>query len=494
MNLFVRNVLFFHVLALVLAFSWIHGGTRPDLLLPVIPWLSFMALELMLVFPQAKSDETLAEARSRVFAALIRDPLLYLALLLTIYLCLPFANVAGHPEYNVALDVWRNPPPPNALLPFCADPKEHAVILLWFPPVLIAALATKHGLLKRSKRLLFESICWNGAVLSAFGFWQLLTGAQSVFWGTQKFSHFFSTFGYPNFAGAYFTLLFALSTGLWLNKAGLGIIGPVRVQGTFDIPSFGERHYMLGAVLLNFAGAIASLSRAAILLSALVLLVLGAYAIFGLWQIFDLAAKVKMSVSVIIVFGLIGIFLGALAPKSLKTEIATINPDAIIMRVSGRGQYHNEMAKVIYRDHRWFGVGGWGYPHYLLSYMTPEQRKRMQIAGGVNVHNDTLQFLAEHGTVGFALIISCALALLGSLALQMYEMSKRLIFSSMNVKKIRPVWLYKLPPVVVAVFVGTGATICHSLGDLPFRCPAVLIVWALAFVCAPGYIPVVRRK
>ncbi|MDD4101560.1 MAG: O-antigen ligase family protein [Kiritimatiellae bacterium] len=494
MNYFIRNVLFFHLLALVLAFSWIHGGTRPDLLLPVIPWMSFLVLELMLVFPQAKSDETLSEARARVFAALVRDPLFYFALLLVIYLCLPFSNVSGQPEYNAVLKIWRNPPPPNKLLPFCVDTKEHAVILLWFPPALIAALAAKHGLLKKNKRLLFESICWNGAVLAAFGFWQLLTGAQSIFWGEQKFSHFFATFGYPNFAGAYFTLLFALSAGLWISKAGLGMIGPVRVQGTFDEPSMWQRHYMLVATLLNFAGAIASLSRAAILLSGIVMLTLGMYTILGLWQTFNFTGRIKMSVSVIIVLGLAGIFLGILAPKSLKAEIATINPDAVVMRVSGRGYYHNEMAKEIYRDHRWFGVGGWGYPHYLLSYLTPEQKKRMQITGGANVHNDTLQFLAEHGAIGFTLIVSCALALLVSLVLQMYKMCRRLPFDGMNVKIIRPVCLYKLPPVVVAVFVGAGATVCHSLGDLPFRCPAVLIVWVLAFVCVTGYIPVVRRK
>lgn len=494
MNYFIRNVLFFHLLALVLAFSWIHGGTRPDLLLPVIPWLSFLALELMLVFPQAKSDETLSEARARVFAALIRDPLFYFALLLTAYLCFPFANVAGQPEYNAALDVWRNPPPPTKLLPFCVDTKEHAVILLWFPPALIAALGAKHGLLKKSKRLLFESLCWNGAVLSAFGFWQLMTGAQSIFWGTQKFSHFFATFGYPNFAGAYFTLLFALSAGLWINKACIGIIGPMRVKGTFEEPSLWERHYMLGATLLNFAGAIASLSRAAILLSGLVLLALGIYILAGLWQRLDTGGRVKAAVSAAIVVGLFGIFLKVFAPDPLKKEISTITPTEIIGRVSGRNQYHNHMALKIFRDHHWFGVGGWGYPHYLLSYISPEQKKSMQITGGANVHNDTLQFLAEHGVVGFTLIASCAVALLASLVWHTFKMCRKLVAHGIGKGSMRPVWLYIIPPAVVAVAVGVIATVCHSLGDLPFRCPAVLIVWVLAFVCVTGYIPVVRRK
>ena len=148
MNFFIRNVVLLHIVALALAFSWIHGGTRPDLLLPVIPWLTAFALEFLLIFPQAKSTETLAEARSRVWRSLGRDPLLYLALALTVLLAIPFFNVSGYPEYNTVTHLWRNPAPPVPSLPFCVNPSEQAVLLLWFPPVLISALAAKHGLLK----------------------------------------------------------------------------------------------------------------------------------------------------------------------------------------------------------------------------------------------------------------------------------------------------------------------------------------------------------
>ena len=201
MNFFVRNVVLIHVFLLVLAFSWIHGGTRPDLLMPVIPWLTAFLLEFLLVFPQAKSTETLAEARSRVWRSLVRDPLFYLALALTVLLVIPLFNVAGAPVYDEALKRWNSPPPPFPGLPFCVIPYEHAVLLLWFPPALTAALAAKHGLLKKGKRLLLEALCWNGAFLAVLGFAQMGTGAKSIFWGTETFSHFFSTFGYPNLAG-----------------------------------------------------------------------------------------------------------------------------------------------------------------------------------------------------------------------------------------------------------------------------------------------------
>ena len=496
MNYFIRNVVLFHIVALALAFSWIHGGTRPDLLLPVIPWLTAFALEFLMIFPQAKSTETLAEARSRVWRSLGRDPLLYLALALIVLLVIPFFNVSGYPEYNTVTHLWRNPAPPMPGLPFCVNPSEQAVLLLWFPPVLISALAAKHGLLKKGKRLLLECLCWNGAALALFGFVQLMTGAKSIFWGETVFAHFFSTFGYPNFAGAFFTLLFALSAGLWFGRACTGLIGPSGIgearadEGALQVSA----HVLLVPVLLNLFAAIASLSRAAILLCGVVFLVLSLYMLFGLWQKTESSGHVKLTAAIILTLLIVGLSFTVFAPQALKTELVSITPDAVVERVSGRGQYHARVAKEIFRDHPLFGVGGWGYPHYLMQYLTPEEHKTMQIQGGANVHNDTLQFLAEQGAIGVGLMIACVLALVVPLVWQAVKVCRALAAEGFDTEAAKPAWLYRLPPVLIAVFVGTAATVCHSLGDLPFRSPAVLIVWVLSFVCASGFLPVVRKS
>ena len=496
MNIFVRNVVLIHVFLLVLAFSWIHGGTRPDLLMPVIPWLTAFLLEFLLVFPQAKSTETLAEARSRVWRSLVRDPLFYLALALTVLLVIPLFNVAGAPVYDEALKRWNSPLPPFPGLPFCVIPYEHAVLLLWFPPALTAALAAKHGLLKKGKRLLLEALCWNGAFLAVLGFAQMGTGAKSIFWGTETFSHFFSTFGYPNLAGAFFTLLFALSAGLWFGRASVNVIGLSVGSGvSSDEKTFFEHHGLLIAVVLNFGAAIASLSRAAILLCAVVFLVLGVYMTVGVWQKAETGGRAKILTAIAITLFLITLSLTVFAPKALKTEIATITPAAVVDRVSGRGYYHARVAKEIFSDHPVFGVGGWGYPHYLLQYLTPEETKIMQIQGGANVHNDSLQFLAEQGAVGYGLMVLCVLVLVVPLVWQAFKVCRKLAATGESDKAAaKPVWLYRLPPELVALFVGTAATVCHSLGDLPFRSPAVLTVWVLSFVCASGFLPAVRKS
>lgn len=495
MTFFVRNALALQVFALLAAFSWIHGGTRPDLLLPVIPWLAAFVLEMALVFPQAKSTETLSEARLRVWKSLVRDPLLYLALAQAALLVIPLFNVAGPPVLDPATGKWAAPVPPHPALPFCTAADEHATLLLWFPPVMIAALAVRHGLLKRGKRILFEMMCWNGALLSLFGFLQWATGATSVFWGAEKFSDFFSTFGYPNIAGAFFTLLFALSAGLWCAHAADEKFGPAVTASLAFIPeekTWWDAHRMFLPTLLNFFGAIATLSRAAILLSAVVLAVLGIYAAAGLWQKASTGGRVLIGVSLSGV--LLALILGTtvFAPAALKKELDTLSVDAVVTRVSGRGQYHARVAGEIFKDHPVFGVGGWGYPHYQHLYMTDEELKSKQIVGGVNVHNDSLQFLAEQGWTGFGLLLLCSLAAIIPAVVPMFGRRRESAATSQPVPS--PRFLYCQSPVSIAVPVGCLATVVHSFGDLPFRDPAVLLVWFLAFACAPGFIPAVKHR
>ncbi|MCL1919990.1 MAG: hypothetical protein FWG50_02765 [Kiritimatiellaeota bacterium] len=98
MNWFAKNVLLLNLMVLVGALAWIHGGTRPDLLFPVIPWLTLPVLEWLLVYPQVKKSESLLDARRRVWRGLARDPLTYLSVLFTVVLLIPVFNVAVAPQ------------------------------------------------------------------------------------------------------------------------------------------------------------------------------------------------------------------------------------------------------------------------------------------------------------------------------------------------------------------------------------------------------------
>ena len=120
----------------------------------------------------------------------------------------------------------------------------------------------------------------------------------------------------------------------------------------------------------------------------------------------------------------------------------------------------------------------------------------MQISGGANVHNDALQFLAEQGLVGFGLIFLCGLLLACPPFSQAWHIFRAKMTSETegDVSKKACGWINRFPVMLVAVSVGTGATVCHSLGDLPFRDPAIMLVWVLAWVCVPGWFPLIKKE
>lgn len=361
-------------------------------------------------------------------------------------------------------------------------------------PALIAALSARHGLLKRGQRLLLELICWNGAILAVIGFAQVITETQELLWFVPLPSQFFSTFGYPNFAGAFFTLVFAISAGLWAYEATLFMQSEeaaiMQMKKNFFI-----KHRMFAVMILNFIAALATLSRAAILLAVLVFVVLSVYMILFVWNRISTGARIKIAASIgsVMILAVAALMLFEL--KAFKSEIRTLSYDAIVSRVSGSA-YHVRVAQAIYHDYPVYGVGGWGYPIYQLQYMSPEEIKTMQVTGGANVHNDAWQFLAEQGYVGFGVLLACVLALLVPLWMSLFRLIRNAFqLSKQDIDQNSPSahWFYCIPLPLVAIFIGTAATTCHSLGDLPFRNPAVLTIWVLALACAPGWLPIIRR-
>jgi hypothetical protein len=495
MNWFARHVLLVHLAALVVVLSWVHGGARPDLLAPVVPWLTLMIIEWLLVFPQAKSTETLAESRRRVWLALARDPLLYVSLALTLLLAIPLFNVTFPPSFDAAAKQWIIPKPPVTWLPYSVNPDHHATLLLWFPPVLSAALAAKHGLLMKSKRALLEFVCWNGAALAVVGFAQLASGTQSLLWLTPLDSYFFSTFGYPNFAGAFFTLHAMIALGLWFQHATAESGLSLYVAESEEERSPISVHRLLIPAALCVVAAVSSLSRAAIMLSVLGVAVMIAYMLAYVWSRVTAGTRVTLVsiVGAIVISTAVALLVFKL--DSLKGELRQITPAAVIERVTGSGYYHARIARLIFKDHPVFGVGGWGYGRYCRAHMEPEMQRAVQIQGGANVHNDSLQFLVEHGVVGYALIVSCALLLSLPLLIQAARLCRlKLPAEAKGGAGGATGWLTRIPPPLVGIWVGTGATVCHSLGDLPFRAPSVLVVWALALACVAGWMPVVTLE
>ncbi|MEI6645164.1 MAG: O-antigen ligase family protein [bacterium] len=496
MNWLAKHILFFHVAALIIALGWIHGGTRPDWLLPVVPWLAFAILQWFLLCPQPKKEEFLLASRQRIWRAVTRDSLTYVSLAFTVLLVIPFFNITQVPTLNESTQHWQVFAPPVKWLPFTPDIRRHGVVLLWFIPAMITVLSVKHGLLKRTKRILLEVICWNGAALALLGFFQLAVKATSILGLTPLDDYFFSVFGYVNVGAAYFTLIGAVSFGLWLQQAAEEAnLAAISTLESDEIQSKLVTHRMFIPMVLCFAGAIATLSRAAILLCSLLFVFFLIYGLAFIWKRIALGLRISiLSGLSALIFSMIVLFF-ALKLEGLKKEISSITSSAVIERVLGTGQNHVSVSKKIIADYPIFGVGGWGYPVYQQAYMTPEEHKKMQVVGGSNVHNDMFQFLVEHGYVGFGLMMAFALLLVIPLVKEVVQFSR---LKTPETERPGPQsnghWFYRIPPVAIAVFAGTTATVLHSFGDLPFRSPAILVVWLVSIVCVSGWIPVMKKQ
>ena len=497
MKRFCENLPVLLVFLTVVGFSWIFGGASCPHLLPVMPWLWAFALETLLFFPQRHALESIADARGRVWKALSRDPVTYAAISFMLMLVMPIFNRGLCPvcDYPMILS-GVDPAPLIPYSPFCVNIREHIGVMVWFVPALTAMLAVRHALLGSGRRVLVHLLVWNGAVLASLGFLQQATGAKAPFWlDIPDPVHYFSSFGYPNMAGAFFVALFAVSAGLWQDNVRR-YFRYIREKRTTEVesnpaerlcPQWVKTHYMLIPVGLTFFASLATLSRAAIML---------AFAILGFWflylclSLFTRHKNVKqvklylwMIVGVIVTVILVSVF----APKEFTDEVTTLSPTSVADRMTGKAQYHTRVATEIFKDYPLFGVGGWGYKHFCLSYMTDAERKQLQTVGGVNVHNDYLQILCEHGVVGGALLVAVVIMLFLPFFSHWGHRLKVAHFTK-GKDLPRPTALFCVPAVGVGVLVASVANLVHAFGDCVFRSPAVLTQFLLLLASVEGFL------
>ena len=238
---------------------------------------------------------------------------------------------------------------------------------------------------------------------------------------------------------------------------------------------------------LCFFGALATLSRAAIML---------AFSILGFWFVYlclslftsrKNLSRVKLHFGMLVGIVLTVVLVAIFAPDDFTKEISSVSPTAVADRVTGKEQYHTRVASSIFKEYPLFGVGGWGYKHFCLSFMTDEDRRQLQVVGGVNVHNDYMQFLCEHGAIGSALLLAIVLALLVPIFRE-WGHRVRVAHFVKGSDMPRPTALFCVPAAVVGILLAAVANIIHAFGDCVFRSPAVLSQFLVILACAPGFI------
>ncbi len=506
-----NNIAVIHVLAVLASFAWILGGTRGSYLLPVIPWVTALLVEAMVCFPQHHDGETTYEARERVWHDMRSDPLVWVSLGFVLMLMIPFVNVGLCPVCDYpAIQAGADPNPIIPYIPFCVNRLEHLDTVMWFVPTLVAVVAAKHALLKRGKRRLLSLVVWNGVALGVLGALQQMTGADAPLWleDCRQRAYFFATFGYPNMAGDYFTTLFGISVALWRwnieeiarDGAENGISAKSGhahrhgMSGPKKETRFWRKHYYLIPAVIFFACALDTLSRASVMLVTILAVLYFLHAFLSFFSKMKKVQRVKNGALCFFVLACIVTCSLVFMPDDLQKEVNSIDTITVLDRVTGKGQYHSRVATEIWKDHFLFGVGGWGYKHFSLQYMTDKELRNMQTFGGANVHNDHLQFLVEYGVVGVALLVAIGVLLLMPLLRIWKPLVDSVRFAPPKEQPPRPIQIFAIPAPVFCILMTSVATLVHAFGDCPMRSPAVLSLFFVSLACIDGFLPRIREE
>lgn len=458
-----------HISLLAVFLVWIPGSVSANLY-SGIPWLCLAVLEMTLLLPSPRKNETLAMARARVSRSVFSDPLLTIGAMLCLYLLLQYWNGGRTLAFDAVSNQWVFSPPPVRWGPFCVDPGEALQPLYWFLPVFAVALGIRHGTNRQGKLILLRTIAGNGALFSLFGLAQYLSGTTSLFWMIPTGSRFFASFHLVNQAGAFFNLMFAVNLGLL-------------VQAFLQKEDRWHTYWLGPALVLNFCGALFSMSRSGILFALLLLLCGGVYCMRHIWRQVETGVRFRMLsiYAVVLVAG--ATFLFFLLPENpILRQLHTIDWAKLDEGIIGVRWLQIVTAWRVWLDAPVFGVGGGGYHHFACLLLDEPQRALLH--NGAAVGNDLLQFLVEHGLLGVGLM-------LGGVAVLLAPVIRRLRLAHMtNVDGwIGEPWLlFRVSPVTILILAGTTLIFFESLIDLPFRSPAILITWVIALVCAPAFL------
>ncbi len=407
---------------------------------------------------------------------LIRFPLFWLGLLYLGFILTQALN----PAWTYVSDGkswWLNPVdhidwlPTGMITPY-KDMNPWRTLVIHSTPWLMAC-ALWVGITRRvAIQTLLTVVVANGALFAIIGILGRVTGTPTMLWGLidRHVGYSFATIIYKNHAGAYLNLILMLCTGMlyWhFSRAER------RMERTSPAPVFAFFGVLLGL------GVLLTNSRAGIIL--LLLFTLIAFIGFIVrctvyrsegrspWVITLLCAVFFMFT------GLGAYFLNANeAFGRLGRLIDERKTDSSVVTRTLAREATIDMA----RDKIVTGWGAGSYRHYFPVYQrnypeiyvvpwNPNARMRWEYA-----HNDFVQFLAEMGLIGVAMLV----AMLACGARHLIR---------------EKVWL---KPHLMFMLLALSITVAHAWVDFQFHNPAILVLWCVTAVLISRWVELENRR
>ena len=492
-----NNMPVFFIALSISLLAWLYGGADGPLIVKVCPWLLLFLLQVLFFFPQRRDGESLYDARESAWENMRRDPLVWISVSLTLLLSIPFLNNALCPSCDAAaIAQGAEMGPKVKFLPFCISLREHFCVFLWIVTALVSAIATRHCLRGRGKRLLLKILVWNASALAVLGFVQIASSAPGPLWMSVPDNSpggYFSTWGYPNMAGCYFVAFFAIAIALWRRAIDEAEAERIALDHSGNVASshrmFWKKHLYLIPAFLFFFAALNTLSRAAFILVMSLFFIFFIHAFLSFTHKMQRAKRVKCMTVTFFVMAVIAVFAVVSIPDKFQAQVDTLNTQTMLTRITGKDVSHSRIAIELWRDNTLFGCGGWGYRHLSVAKMTDADKRALPYAGNANVHNDYLQFLVEHGCVGLALMVLAALCLIIPVFRAWKYLLQLVRFAKTSKLPPKPIVLFVLPSPVFCLLLSALAVAIHAFMDCPLRTPAILVLVYTTLAAAPGFLP-----
>ena len=396
-----------------------------------------------------------------VWKSILKDPFFYVSLVFLVYVGIQTWNSPRELVFDRDLWEWIYGPPPHPELPSSINTAESQQFLIWFFAAWVPILYLRTKLFtSRAQLRLLQIMVINAGALAIFGFIQYATGTTKQYWFHPLPGYFFSSFGYPNHAGEFFYFNSCLCAGLFFN--GIRINHNSRVK-------LSRKCGLYGALFcLCIGGSIFSGSVAAILISGFIVVCCLMYAAKKYVKYLSVGQKMNGAIAAIwlmLIGGFVvvqfGDYQGVLNEvkrsfgKESTWSITHPNPSSTLGR-----RYPTWVPAVkMIPDYWQYGTGSWGF-RYLKKLYQPRSEWKTSV-GYANVHNDFIQFVVEYGAVGCVFLFGGGLIILVGFLRSGTMSQARFVFT----------------------LGGLFLIVVHSMVDLPFRCPAILVYLGCVLSC-----------
>jgi hypothetical protein len=369
-----------------------------------------------------------------------RDPFVWAGLAFLSILVTQFYNsgrtLVFEPEQG-----WMYTRTSLAWLPSSIHAHDAFVVMTWFfLAFTVALMARWGGLTRRVIRTILVLLLLNAAIMGLVG--SLMLSER----GTTDYS--FAWFRYFNHASAYFYLHYCLGIGLCFD----GLVHRLeRRDGVFQSMVAGCCALICLAAA-NLAGCLAG-SILSILATILV--------VFAVYWRRRISGRIVLRAGGLFLWAggllfVVGAVLYAGRDIVLGEFAALFDRSELIYDYETR-HWQLQNAMDIFTDYPWFGAGGMSYQYLSALYLPESMWSLVLLPGKANVHHDAVQFLVEYGMIGMGCMLIAFITLLKPFSR---------VFASRRSFEI-----------LFFLITGCIFIILHSMIDLPFRSPPILVSW-----------------